>query len=379
VALISRVSVLASTHRWIIRSPLPQIMASIISRLYHSIDVAPIMAEFGAHVSAIMAIINATAMSRGFLRLLMADDAIKMWVVELTLVNGSSSGPTQSYVAKALVALMYTGQVDAKDVVRNVVAPLLRQMESMYLNTLELAFYPVSNSDEALSEIMPKGIRLGQQMSTPLVLFSAIQVMVAQQGMWTDASVLVFDPLRCFQMGLLGQLAAYIRYLCGLDADLIKSLGIWSSANDVHYRACRKPAQLSQEHIICMEGISSEHLRFSTVRKARRLGALYGNDPRAASTGGDFPLGLRNTRLCSLLPMIQMMMGVLAGSLLVAGLEMQSPETVQCLVYLLRILGCELLLVLRGLALYALAAINVYMLCRSDAFGLLHMCAKYLC
>ncbi|KAI7823906.1 hypothetical protein BX661DRAFT_185900 [Kickxella alabastrina] len=74
-------------------------------------------------------------------------------------------------------------------------------------------------------------------MSTPLVVFSAIQAMVAQQGMWTDASVLVFDPLRYFQMGLLGQLAAYIWYLCGLDADLIKSLGIWSSAVNMDVNA----------------------------------------------------------------------------------------------------------------------------------------------
>ncbi|KAJ1896510.1 hypothetical protein LPJ66_003943 [Kickxella alabastrina] len=412
-SLISRVSVLASTHQWIIRSPLPQAMASIISCLCHSIDVAPMMAECptiaticvrllmadveSAHLSAIMAVINATAMSRGFLKLLMADDAIKTRLVELALANGSTSGPMQSYVAKGLVALMYAGQVDAKDVVCNVVALLLRQMESMYLNTLELAFYPISDSDEALSEIMPKGTRLGQQMNTALVLFSAIQVMVAQQGMWTDASVLVFDPLRYFQMGLLGQLAAYIWYSCGLDADLMKSLGIWSSAvnmgvdavvalyyvvvgeeNDVHYRACRKPAQLSQEHTIRMEDISSEHLWFSAVRKGRRLGTLYGDDPRAAGTGGDFPLGLRNMWLHSLLPMIQMPMGVLADSLLVAGLEMQSPETMQCLLYLLCILGCELLVLLRGLTLHALAAINVYTLCRSDAFGLLRMCAKYL-
>ncbi|KAJ1884014.1 hypothetical protein LPJ66_010816 [Kickxella alabastrina] len=177
----------------------------------------------------------------------------------------------------------------------------------------------------------------------------------------------------------------------------MKSLGIWSSAvnmgvdavvasyyvvvgeeNDVHYRACRKPAQLSQEHTIRMEDISSEHLRFSAVRKGRRLGALYGDGSRAAGTGGDFPLRLRNTRLCSLLPMIQMMVGVLADSLLAAGLKMQLPETMQCLLYLLCILGCELLLVLRGLTLHALAAINVYTLCRSDTFGLLRMCAKYL-
>ncbi|KAJ1890488.1 hypothetical protein LPJ66_007447 [Kickxella alabastrina] len=152
VALISRVSVLASTHRWIIHSPLPQTMAgvaevlmpdsrltlmpemaSIISRLCHSIDVTPIMAECptiatmcvrlltadaeSAHLLAIMAVINAAVTSRGFLQLLMADDAIKTRLVELALANGSSSGPTQSYAAKGLVALMYAGQVDAKDVV----------------------------------------------------------------------------------------------------------------------------------------------------------------------------------------------------------------------------------------------------------------------
>ncbi|KAJ1893862.1 hypothetical protein LPJ66_005515, partial [Kickxella alabastrina] len=432
VALISRVSVLASTHRWIIRSPLPQAMAGvaealmpdsrltlmpemagIISRLCHSIDVAPMMAECptiatmcirllaadveSAHLSAIMAVINATATSRGFLRLLMADDAIKTRLVELVLTNGSSSGPTQSYAAKGLVALMYAGQVEAKGVVCNVLAPLLRQMESMYLNNLELAFYPVSDSDEALSEIVSKGTKLGQRMNAALVLFSAMQVMVAQQGVWTDSNVLAFDALGYFQMGLLGQLAAYIRYSCGLDADLMKSLGIWSSAvnmgvdavvasyyvvvgeeDDAHCRACRKPAQLSQEHKIHMEDISSERPWFSAVRKGRRLGTLCGDDSKAAGVGGDFPLGLRNTRLRSLLPMIQMTMGVLADSLLVAGLEMQSPEITRRLLYLLRILGRELPPVLRGLTLRALAAINVYTLCRSDAFGLLRMCAKYL-
>ncbi|KAJ1893201.1 hypothetical protein LPJ66_005900 [Kickxella alabastrina] len=102
VVLISRVSVLASTHWWIIHSPLPQAMAGvaealmpdshltlmpemagIILRLCHSIDMAPMMANCptiatiyvrllaadveSAHLSAIMAVINATAMSCGFL------------------------------------------------------------------------------------------------------------------------------------------------------------------------------------------------------------------------------------------------------------------------------------------------------------------------
>ncbi|KAJ1884015.1 hypothetical protein LPJ66_010817, partial [Kickxella alabastrina] len=109
-----------------------------------------------------------------------------------------------SYAAKGLVALMYAGQVEAKDAVCNVLAPLLRQMESMYFNTLELAFYPAGNSDKALGEIVPKGIGLGQQMNTALVLFSAMQFVVAQQGVWMDANVLVFDPLGYFQMGLFG-------------------------------------------------------------------------------------------------------------------------------------------------------------------------------
>ncbi|KAJ1895801.1 hypothetical protein LPJ66_004364 [Kickxella alabastrina] len=425
--------VLVMTHRWIIHSPLPQAMAGvaealmpdshltlipemagIISRLCHSIDVVPMMAECptiaticvrlltadveSAHLSAIMAVINATAMSRGFLKLLMADDAIKTRLVELALANGSSSGPRQSYAAKSLVALMCAGQVDAKNAVCNVLVPLLRQMESMHLNTLELAFYPIGDSDEVLNEAATAGTKLGQWMNTALVLFSAMWVMVAQQGMWMDADMLAFDALGYFQMGLLGQLAAYIRYLCGLDADLMKSLGIWSSAvnmgadavvasyyvvvgeeDDAHCRACRKPAQLSQEHKIHMEDISSEHLWFSTVRKGRRLGPLYGDDSRAAGIGGNSLLGLRNTWLRSLLPMIQMTMGVLADSLLVARLEMQSLETIQSLVYLLKILSCELPPVLHGLTLHGLAALNVYTLCRSDAFGLLHMCAKYLC
>ncbi|KAJ1945570.1 hypothetical protein GGF37_001633 [Kickxella alabastrina] len=328
----------------------------------------------------------------------MADDAIKTQLVEIALANGSSSGPTQSYAAKGLVVLMYARQVDPNDAVCNVLVPLLRQMESMHFNTLELAFYPISDSDEALSEVATAGTKLGQWMNAALVLFSAMQIMVAQQGMWMDASVLVFDPLGYFQMGLLGQLAAYIRYSCGLDVDLMKSLGIWSSAvnmgvdavvalyyvvvgekNDAHCCACRKPAQLSQEHKIHIEDINSEHLWFSAVRKGQRLGELYGDDSRAAGIGGDFPLGLCNTQLRRLLPMIQMTMGVLADSLLVAGPKMQSPEITCHLLYLLRILSRELLAVLGGLTLHALAALNVYTLCCSDAFGLLHMCAKYLC
>ncbi|KAJ1890600.1 hypothetical protein LPJ66_007381 [Kickxella alabastrina] len=389
VALISRVSVLASTHRWIIRSLLPQAMAgmaemlmpdshltlmpemaSITLRLCHSIDVVPMMVECptitticvrlltadveSAHLSAIMAVINATAMSRGFLQLLMADDAIKTRLAKIVLANVTSGGPTQSYVAKGLVALMYAGQVGAKDVVFDVLALLLRQMECMYLNTSELAFYPVSDSDsnEVPSKIVPNGTRLGQRAC----------------------------------------------YSCGLDADLMKSLGIWSSTvnmgveavvvsyyvvvseeNDAHCRTCRKPAQLSQEHIIRMEDTSSERPWFSAVGKCWRLGALCGDDSKGAGVGGDFPLELCNTQPHILLPMIQMMLGVLADSLLVAGLEMKSPEITRRLLYLLRILGRELPPVLHGLTLHALAALNVYTLCRSDAFDLLHMCAKYLC
>ncbi|KAJ1892946.1 hypothetical protein LPJ66_006051 [Kickxella alabastrina] len=188
IALISRVLVPASTHQWIIRSPLPQAMAGvakvpmpdshltlipeiagIILRLCHSIDVAPMMTKL---------------MSRGFLQLLMADDAIKMWVVELALANGTSSSPMQSYAAKGLAALMYTGQVGAKDLVFDVLALLLRQMECMYLNTSKLAFYPVSDSDsdKLPSEIAPNGTRLGQRMNAALVLFPAMQVMAVQQG-----------------------------------------------------------------------------------------------------------------------------------------------------------------------------------------------------
>ncbi|KAJ1890489.1 hypothetical protein LPJ66_007448, partial [Kickxella alabastrina] len=234
------------------------------------------------------------------------------------------------------------------------------------------------------------GARLGQWINTALVLFSVMQVMVAQQGVWTDSSVLAFDALGYFQMGLLGQLAVYFQYSCGLDTDLMKSLGIWSSAvnmgvdavvasyyvvvgeeNDAHCRACRKPAQLWQEDKIRMEDISSERLWFSAMRKGWRLGALYGDDSRAPGIGGDFPLGLCNTQLRSLLPMIQMTLGMLADSLLVAGLEMQSPEITRCLLYLLRILGHKLPPVLHGLTLRVLAVINMYTLCRGDAFGLL--------
>ncbi|KAJ1896894.1 hypothetical protein LPJ66_003710 [Kickxella alabastrina] len=220
-----------------------------------------------------------------------------------------------------------------------------------------------------------------------------MQVVAGKQGMWMDAGVLVFNVLGYFQMGLLGQLAAYFRYTRRLDADLMKSLGTWSSAvnmgadavaasyyvvvgekDDAHCRACIKHVQLSQEHNICMEDISSECPWFSAVRKGQRLGALCGDDSKAAGVGRDFPLGLCNMRLCRLLPMIQMMMGVLADSLLllVAGLEMQSPEITCRLLYLLCILGRELPLVLRGLTLHALAALNVYTPCRSDTFGLLH-------
>ncbi|KAJ1931427.1 hypothetical protein GGF37_007398, partial [Kickxella alabastrina] len=284
-----------------------------------------------------MAVINATVMSRGFLQLLMADDGIKVQRVKLALANGTSSSPTQSYAAKGLVALMYAGQVEARDVVCNVLALLLWQMECMYLNILELAFYPVGDSDKALGEIVPKRTRLGQQMNAALVLFSAMQVVAAQQGMWMGAGVLVvFDVLGYFQMGLLGQLAAYIQYSCGVDTDPMKSLSIWSSAvnmgvdvvvasyyvvvgeeDDTHCHACRRPVKVSQKHKTHMEDISSEHLCFST-----------------------------------------MLMGVLADSLMVAGLGMQSPETIQCLLYLMCILGCELALVLHGMYLHALAAIN---------------------
>ncbi|KAJ1945135.1 hypothetical protein GGF37_001849 [Kickxella alabastrina] len=389
-------------------------MAGIISCLCHSIDVAPMMVECPtiatmcvrlvtadvepAHLSAIMAIINATVMSRGFLQLLMADDAIKPRLAKIVLANGTSGGLTQSYVAKSLVALMYAGQVGAKDVVFDVLALLLRQLECMYLNTSELAFYPVSDSDEAPSEIAPNGTRLGQWMNAALVLFFAMQVMVALQGMWMDASVLAFDALGYLQMGLLGQLAAYIQYSCGLDVDLMKSLGIWSSTVNMgveavvlsyyvvvseeegaHCRACRKPVQLLREHTIRMEDTSSERPWFSAVGKGRRLGALCGDDSKGAGVGEDFPLELCNTQPHILLPMLQMMLGVLADSLLVAGLEMQSPEITRRLLYLLRILGRELPPVLHALTLHTLAALNVYTLCRSGAFDLLHMCAKYLC
>ncbi|KAJ1942455.1 hypothetical protein GGF37_003109, partial [Kickxella alabastrina] len=292
-------------------------MAGIISRLCHSIDVAPMMTEC----------------------------------------------PTIATMSVRLITAN-TESVDAKDVVYNVLVPLLRQMESMYLNSLELAFYSIGDSDEALSKVATIGTRLGQWINTTaLVLFSVIQVVVAQQGMWTDDSVLMFD------------------YMCGLGVNLMKSLGIWSSAvnmgvdavvvlyyvvigegDDAHCRACRKLAQLLQEHNIRMEDISSEHLWFSAGSRHR-----WG-----------FPLGLRNMRLRSLLPMIQMMLGVLVYSLLVAGLEMQSLEITRHLLYLLRILSHELLPVLCRVVMRVLAIINAYTLCHSNTFGLLCMCAKYL-
>ncbi|KAI7834603.1 hypothetical protein BX661DRAFT_167839 [Kickxella alabastrina] len=91
--------------------------------------------------------------------------------------------------------------------------------------------------------------------------------------------------------------------MCGLGVNLMKSLGIWSSAvnmgvdavvvlyyvvigegDDAHCRACRKLAQLLQEHNIRMEDISSEHLWFSARTGAEML-VLAGNDKGVAGFG----------------------------------------------------------------------------------------------
>ncbi|KAJ2758272.1 hypothetical protein IWQ57_006876, partial [Coemansia nantahalensis] len=162
IALVSKLSARPATHRWILDSPLPHALddlmarlpqslrtsllpeiAAIISRLCHSISLAPMMSAHPeiaracrqlmvsdvetAHLATIIAIINATATSRAFLRLIV-DDGIRRQL--LHMLADSARDTAQNYAAKGLVALLACGLAAPDDVVFHGLVPFLRRTAS---------------------------------------------------------------------------------------------------------------------------------------------------------------------------------------------------------------------------------------------------------
>ncbi|KAJ2479138.1 hypothetical protein EV174_004105, partial [Coemansia sp. RSA 2320] len=250
IALISRVSVYPTTHAWILDSPLPRALkglinslganlratlfpeiANIISRMCHSIPLASVLGNYpdiatachlllstdieNAQLSTAMAIINATATSRGFLKTVVNDDLHQKL---LGILVDFKREQAQNYAAKCLVALLYSDFVPAELVVRKGLLPYLNELCASY-QTVFGKFFPCGVKDEDVedSELFKWQFkRLSHYLSTASVLLSALQLYLAEvnrQNSHYLADSLAADAvsaLGAYQMCLLAQASAYI-------------------------------------------------------------------------------------------------------------------------------------------------------------------------
>ncbi|KAJ2832303.1 hypothetical protein GGI24_001287, partial [Coemansia furcata] len=255
IALVSRVAVYPATHVWILGSPLPRALrglleglvpnlrvtlypevANIISRMCHSITLAPALSTHPeiaetcrmllgtdietAQMATIMAIINATASSRAFLATLV-DDGVRGRLFELLLDFRREA--VQPYAAKCLVALMYGGFLDAEHVVARGLLPFLGELCDKYRALLGSVFMPGAEDDgddgerDEASAWLAK--RLLQSMSTASVLLSALQVYLAEPELHCLEGELAADAVAAmgaFQMCLLAQVATYLMQVLDL-------------------------------------------------------------------------------------------------------------------------------------------------------------------
>ncbi|KAJ2488637.1 hypothetical protein IWW37_004659 [Coemansia sp. RSA 2050] len=471
IALVSRIAVFPSSHLWILNSPLPHALkallnglafnlrvtlfpeiANIISRMCHSIPLAPVLCGHPeiaetcrmllntdietAQVASIMAIINATASSRQFLKLLVDADLRNRLLV---LVLDFKRENVQIYAAKCLAALMYNGFMPAERLVVQVFIPCVDELCETYraafgttFNTAESEVDDASERDESAAGVAK---RLGQCMSTADVLFSALQVYLAEldrEHAHFLESQLAADAVAAMgavQMCLLAQISAYVTHVL----DLGKNMHEYAlDSGDAHagvgpgiLAALRKPpamhcsrAEWARVAVNCFVatyylGSPSDPHFLAAIEDSQRVVSKNADSaPRATegtgADGGDgcwydigkprlneflsdestsqsgddgepehaFAGDMPNPRLRCVMPILRTALSTLADSL-EPKFVVQSPSVAQRALWLVRIMYYEFPS-LRAFTMRLLSVIDTNSLSKPDAAGLAHMCCSFL-
>ncbi|KAJ1931592.1 hypothetical protein EC988_009737, partial [Linderina pennispora] len=207
IALVSKVSASSATHKWILGSPFSKViialvnnmgrsfrttllpeLSAIIARLTHCIDTAPLLARYpelarackillaaeipSAKSSAIMSIINATATSHQFMRLVADAEAVE---ILMDMMADNSEEQSQNYAAKGLTALLYSKRLDTESLV-DASRLFLVSLNESYKITIDAYFRNSSWRDPVEWGAKTFGLYL----STASVLMSPIQVLVSE-------------------------------------------------------------------------------------------------------------------------------------------------------------------------------------------------------
>ncbi|KAJ2063864.1 translation machinery-associated protein 20, partial [Coemansia sp. S2] len=465
IALVSRIAVYPSSHLWILSSPLPQALkvlldglapnlrvtlfpeiANIISRMCHSIPLAPVLCTHPeiaetccmllntdietAQLATIMAIINATASSREFLKLVV-DDGMCSRLFELMLDFRHEH--IQTYAAKCLVALMYNDFVPATELVDQGFLPCLNELCDKYWAVLGAAstsaIEDVGERDESSTWVTK---RLCQSMSTASVLFSALQVYLAELErdhgycLHSELAVDAVAALSAFQMCLLAQISTYIMHVFDLGKAMheyaLETCDSQANVGPGILTALRKPpalhckAEWARTAVNCF--VATYYLRspsdphfLAAIEDSRRIVCKsaesvapidVGTDasdscwvdvaiPRlnefvsdeSASRNDDedgaepaFTGDMRSPRLRCAMPIIRATLATLADSL-EPKLMVQTPGVTRRVLWLVRILYHEFP-TLRAITMRLLSVIDTRSLSKSDAAGLAHMCCSFL-
>ncbi|KAJ2866608.1 hypothetical protein GGH94_001415 [Coemansia aciculifera] len=472
IALVSRIAVYPSSHLWILNSPLPQALkvlldglapnlrvtlfpeiANIISRMCHSIPLAPVLSTHPeiaetcrmllstdietAQLSTIMAIINATASSREFLKLVVDDDLCDR-LYELVL--DFKREHIQTYAAKCLVALMYNDFAPSIELVDQGFLPCLDELCDRYRVVLGAVSIPtIDDSDGSEGDASSTWVtkHLCQSMSTASVLFSALQVYLAEAErnhghcLYSDLAIDAVATMSAFQMCLLAQISTYIMHIFDLGkamhkyaldtSDTQESAGVgpgvlpalrkppashcgkaeWArvavncfvatyylrSPSDPHFLAAIEDSR----RIVCKNAESVVPIAKDVSTDASDSSWMDVPKPRlnefvsdeSASRRGDeeetepaFTGDMRNPRLRCAMPILRATLATLADSL-EPKLAVQSPSVTRRVLWLVRIL-CHEFPSLRAITMRLLSVIDTRSLSKSDAAGLAHMCCSFL-
>ncbi|KAJ2581979.1 hypothetical protein GGH95_001787, partial [Coemansia sp. RSA 1836] len=263
IALVSRIAVYPSSHLWILNSPLPRGLrglmsglppnlrvtlfpeiANIISRMCHSIPLAPVLCQHPeiaetcrlllstdietAQLATIMAIINATASSREFLKGVVDDD-VRAKFLELLL--DFKHDQLQTYAAKGLVALLYSGFVPTEWLVSQGLLPYLDKLCAKYRAAFSLFFLPDLVDDdggERDAVLAWTTKRLSDHMNPASVLFTALQVYLAElereHAHYLECSLAVdaVAAMGAFQMCLLAQISTYVMHIFNFGQTMLE-------------------------------------------------------------------------------------------------------------------------------------------------------------
>ncbi|KAJ2347970.1 hypothetical protein GGH91_001599, partial [Coemansia sp. RSA 2671] len=463
IALVSRIAVFPASHLWILSSPLPHALkpllnglapnlrvtlfpeiANIISRMCHSIPLAPVLCEHPeiaetcrmllntdiepALVSSVMAIINATASSREFLKLLVDDDLHNRLLV---LMMDFSRESVQIYAAKCLAALMYSGLMPAERLVVQGFMPCVDEFCETYRAALAASFSIAEADDDRERDESASGVakRLGQSMGTVSVLFSALQVCLAELDrehahfLESQLAADAVAALGAVQMCLLAQISAYVMHVldlgkgmheyahdtgdthAGVGAGVLAALrkppalhcskAEWArvavncfvatyhldSPSDPHFLAAIEDSQRvvtknADSAAPTSEGAGADDSCWPDIGKPRLNEFISNERGDDGESEAVFVGDMRNPRLRCVMPILRVALSTLADSL-EPKLIVQSPSVTRRVLWLVRIMHYEFPS-LRAFTMRLLSVIDTNSLSKSDATGLAHMCCSFL-